>query len=350
MAMTDKVVNMKENTAKSPRIGRRKFLQIIAAAGATGALWQLGLRKKILRDRIVRHSRILMGTQINLIVYGPDREACEHAVQATFARMEALIGSFSRYDAGSELSLLNRTGSLAKPGYDLQQVLLLAEQISQLTRGSFDVTVLPLLELYRNGQAGRSLPSGSELRQTLRLVDYRKVTVSPSAVTLAEEGMAITLDGIGKGYIVDRGIDTLQKLGFTSVYVEAGGDLMVTGAKTGEKPWRIGIRNPRPEASDELLAIGITNRAVATSGDYMQPFTSDLRYHHIIDPHTGISPPELASATVTAPTVALADGLATAAMVLGPDKSVALLESIPGCEGLLIGKNLTRIQTSGFLS
>jgi thiamine biosynthesis lipoprotein len=291
----------------------------------------------------------MMGTQINLIVYGPDRDTCEEAVRSTFARMEGLIESLSRYNADSELSVLNRDGRLDNPGRPLREVLLLAEQISRLTYGSFDVSVLPLLQLYTKSRADNSLPEGSELDRTLELVNYRKITVREHRVELAERGMALTLDGIGKGYIVDQGIENLKSLGFDSVYVEAGGDLMVTGAKKGARPWRIGIRNPRPESSKELLTIGVTNTAVATSGDYMQPFTSDLRYHHIIDPRTGISPPELASATVTAPTVALADGLATAAMVLGPEKSRTLLESIPGCEGLFIGKDLSRTRTSGFL-
>ena len=101
-----------------------------------------------------------------------------------------------------------------------------------------------------------------------------------------------------------------------SVYVEAGGDLMVTGTKGNGRPWRIGIRNPRPERTDELIVIGLEDKAIATSGDYMQPFTPDFRHHHIIDPRTGIPPPQLASSTVTAPNVALADSLATAAMVL----------------------------------
>ncbi|MDW7772143.1 MAG: FAD:protein FMN transferase [Desulfobulbaceae bacterium] len=339
---------MKQNQDNSPRIGRRRFLQIIAAAGATGALWQLGLRKKILQSRIVRQSRAMMGTQINLVVHGPDRDACEEAVQAVFSRMENLIGSFSRHSPESELSLLNRTGSLKNPGRDLQQVLLLSEQVSRKTEGSFDISVLPLLNLYKTRLADGSMPAEEELRQTLRLVDYRKITIGPEAIILAENGMGITLDGIGKGYIVDQGIATLQSRGFTSVYVEAGGDLMVTGAKEGDRSWRIGIRNPRPGTSDKLIAVDITNRAVATSGDYMQPFTPDLRYHHIIDPRTGISPPELASATVTAPTVAMADALATAAMVLGPDKSLALLESIPDCEGYFISKDLHPFRTSGF--
>jgi len=341
---------MKEKTGSSPTLGRRRFLQIIAAAGATGALWRFGLMDRVLKDQVVRQSRELMGTQINLIVYGPDRDGCEKAVHATFSRMEELVGRLSRHNPESELSHLNRYGTLPDPGIDLQNVLLLASQISDLTGGSFDITVLPLLELYKNSRARDGLPTETQLRAALELVDYRKVSVSPAEITLARQGMGITLDGIAKGYIVDQGVAVLQSAGFTSVYVEAGGDLMVTGPKNGDKPWRIGIRNPRPELSDRLNTVSMTHRAVATSGDYMQPFTADLQYHHIIDPRSGISPPELASATVIAPTVALADALATATMVLGHEKSLALLESITGCEGLFIGKDLTSSRTSGFIS
>lgn len=341
---------MKQQNGTSPRIGRRRFLQIIAATGATGVLWQLGLRKKILRDRVVRQSRSLMGTQINLIVYGPDRDTSEKAINKTFSRMETLVGSLSRHNPESELSSLNRTGRLTNPGKDIQNVLQFSQQISELTGGSFDVTILPLYHLYKSRQKTDSLPTDNEIRDTLHLVDYRQISVNPTAIKLNRIGMGVTLDGIGKGYIVDQGIETLKSMGFDSVYVEAGGDLMVTGPKNSEEAWRIGIQNPRPESSDKMMVIGITHTAVATSGDYMQPFTKDLSYHHILDPHTGISPPELASATVTAPTVALADALATAAMVMGPERSLALLESMPGCEGLLIKKDLTRKQTSGFTS
>jgi thiamine biosynthesis lipoprotein len=161
--------------------------------------------------------------------------------------------------------------------------------------------------------------------------------------------MGVTLDGIAKGYIVDQGVATLRQSGFDNVYVEAGGDLMVTGAKPAQQPWRIGVRQPRPEMDWQMPVIATTAPlAIATSGDYMQAFTEDLRHHHILDPRTGMSPPELASATVTAPSAALADALATAAMVLGPQRAAAAVESFAGCAGLFIGKDLRHYRTSGF--
>lgn len=339
---------MKQHSGISPCIGRRNFLQIIAAAGAAGALWHLGLRPKNLATHTVRQSRTMMGTQINLIVHGPNLDSCEDAAQSTFARMDELVGRLSRHNPESELSSLNTLGVLFNPSEDIRKVFLLADHISSVTKGAFDVTVLPLLELYTRAKADNTLPSKELVTTALNLVSYNKVRINDSSITLAQKNMGITLDGIGKGYIVDQGAATLRSKGFPNVYVEAGGDLMVSGTKAGNMPWRIGVRNPRPEETSSLVAIEISNRAVATSGDYMQPFTEDLRHHHIIDPRTGSSPPELASATVTAPTVALADGLATAAMVLGPEKSLAVMESLPDCEGFFIDKDLKHYPTAGF--
>lgn len=339
---------MQQHSVPFPRICRRGFLQIVAAAGAAGALWHFGLRPKNLPLHTVRESRIMMGTQINLIVHDQDQKRCENAIHSTFARMDELISRLSRHDPASELSRLNRHGTLPDPSEDIRQVLLLAGNISTSTEDAFDVTVLPLVELYTGAQAGKTLPDENKVNAALQLVDHKKVHISDSAINLKQKGMGITLDGIGKGYIVDQGVATLRSNGFTNVYVEAGGDLMVSGTKASSKPWRIGIRNPRPEKASELIVVEMSNKAVATSGDYMQPYTADRRYHHIIDPHTGISPPELASATVFAPTVALADGLATAAMVLGPERALAALESMADCEGFFIGKDLQQYRTKGF--
>lgn len=123
---------------------------------------------------------------------------------------------------------------------------------------------------------------------------------------------------------------------------------MAGGHRLSGGPWRIGIRRPRPGLALQAR-FEARERAVATSGDYMQPFTADFAQHHILDPRTGRSAPELASATVLAPDAATADGLATLAMVLGPRRARALLEDLPGCEGYLVGKGLEVTRTSGFV-
>jgi len=125
---------------------------------------------------------------------------------------------------------------------------------------------------------------------------------------------------------------------------------MAVGNRYDGKPWKIGIRNPRSDDLKKMTTIEMSNRAIATSGDYMQYFTEDKKMHHIIDPRTGFSSVRTASSSILAPTVARADGLATATMVLDPDESIALLETLPDCEGYLIDKELNRYQTKGFFS
>jgi len=195
-----------------------------------------------------------------------------------------------------------------------------------------------------------SLPPQQEIDSALSLVDYRRVTIEGDTIRYAQPSMAMTLDGIGKGYIVDEGVRKINELGFANVCIEAGGDLMVTGTKSSGDPWTIAIRNPRPEKEQHQYIVTMKDRAIATSGDYMQSFSKDRRYHHIINPATGFSPPELASCSILAPSVARADGLATSAMVMGPEKAIALLETLPDCEGFLIGKDLTTYTSKDFFS
>ncbi len=336
---------MKDNAMRDPRIGRRRFLQIIAVAGAAGALYRFGVQPEEMATHVVRESRSMMGTEINLIVCGPDADGCRMAISSTFERMGDLTGRLSRHDIHSELSRLNSEGQLTAASSDLRQVLALADEISQRTDGAFDVTVLPLLDLYAKG----SIPSPAHVAKTLDLVGYKGITSARGNIVMAVPGMGITLDGIGKGYIVDQGVAALKAAGFPNVYVEAGGDLAVTGTKPAGQPWRIGIRSPRPQDPNQMVVVKASgNLAVATSGDYMQFFSDDMRHHHIIDPRSGISPAELASATVTAPTVAMADGLATAAMVLGPEQAMQVVETMDDCEGYFVDKGLRQYRTSGF--
>lgn len=332
--------------SEQPRINRRRFLQIVAVAGAAGAGWMLGLdRRKAAGYKVVKTSQPMMGTVVNLTLYGPDQNQLDAALQSTLDRMLALEAQLSRHDNTSEIGILNRTGVLHDPSPDVRAVLEMARLVSNKTDGAFDITVLPLVQLQQSGRK----PTPEAVQQALALTGFKGVTLGLNKVTLAASGMGITLDGIGKGYIVDQGVETLRQNGLSSAYVEAGGDLMVSGQKPGDRPWRIGIKNPRAGAG-EMVVLQASNRAVATSGDYMQAYDTNFDQHHIVNPQTGYSPPELASATVTAPSVALADALATAAMVMGAEKSIALLNNMFGCEGFFIDKQLNHFQSSGFLS
>ena len=292
-----------------------------------------------------------MGTMVNLTVVSDDLLAAESAAQAAFDRMSRLDVKLSRWQPDSEVSVLNRTGQLDSASDDLLAIVELSRRISRLSDGAFDITVLPLLELYkRHKKTDGGLPADAAVQETLELVDYRQLKVDGRRVQFEVPGMGITIDGAGKGYVVDEGVKELVGAGFPNVLLEAGGDLVAAGQKEPGRPWRIGIRSPRQESAGELVRFDVVDRAVATSGDYLQAFTEDYKHHHIIDPRTGHSPAELASCTLTAPTAVEADALATMAMVVGPGRTEQILEKLPGREGYLISKDLEVTKTAGFVT
>ena len=340
-----------EHEAHSPvDLKRRRFIQIVAVAGVTAAGWRLGLSGSGKPLQVARRSQPIMGTVLNLTVYGPDRDSCEQAINTTVETMLMLESHLSRHSKTSELARLNRTGRLTDPSTHLLEVLSLARDINKKSSGAFDVTILPLLQMHESIRGRNDHPDQHQLAATKGLVDFTDLQISQDMVRLKKRGMGISLDGIAKGYIVDQGVASLRNHGFSNVYVEAGGDLMVSGQKDNHSPWRIGLRPPRPQPKSKPVIIKVSDKAVATSGDYLQAFTPDLKNHHIISPKSGFSPPELASCTITAPNVALADGLATAVMVMGRDAGFDLLESMDGCEGYVVDKQLNHAATTGFFA
>jgi len=338
---------MKKDSESRSFPSRRDVLRILAVGGVAGLGWKLGLFGGKSSDAVTR-SRVLMGTLVHLTVVGDDRESAEAAAESTLERMARLESLLSGYRDDSELARLNATGRLEDASDALLDVVRRADEISRLGDGAFDITVLPVLRLYRDAtRAASGLPAGEAIEQALERVDHRALRVEGRTVSFDRPGMAITIDGVGKGYVVDQGVAELRGRGFANVFVEAGGDLMASGEKGGGRAWRVGIRNPR--AGSALQArFDTRNHAVATSGDYMQAFTPDYSLHHILDPRTGRSAPELASSTVIAPDAATADALATLTMVLGAARSRELLESLPGCEGYFVSKSLDVTRTTGF--
>lgn len=329
-----------------PSSTRRDVLRILAFGACGAAAWRLASGRQE-AEAVVR-TRALLGTWVQITVVGRDREESRAAADGALARMHDLERLLSRHRPDSELSLLNAQGRIDDASDALLDVLQLARHVSSLGDGAFDVSIAPILELNRRHwiESGRA-PDPAAVEPALALVDHRAVRVEGRRVNLKRPGMRLTLDGIGKGYVVDRGVDELRARGFANVLLDAGGDLVAAGRRRDGRPWRIGMRHPRPGAS-LLGRFEGSEVAVATSGDYMQPFSSDLAQHHILDPRTGRSAPELASATVVAPNAATADALATLTMVLGSRRGRDLLEALPGCEGCLVSKTLETTRTSGF--
>jgi thiamine biosynthesis lipoprotein len=335
------------NNNNNKALNRRQFLKITAIAGS--AIFA----GKLVNDLIaggpfftIKETRTLMGTIINISVVAESSAAGEQAVATTFAEMERQIAIFNHRNPKCPVAQLNKNGKLDQPPIELVDVLNQAVAISNLTGRAFDVTVKPMVDLFN--QAQPDLPEEFEVQALLPLVNYQDVNISHEEISFTQHGMSITLDGIAKGYIVDTGVKVLRRLGFGNVFVEAGGDLMASGVKDGENPWRVGVQSPRKNKEGLLASFNVNNQAVATSGDYMLFFTTDMKNHHILDPRSGYSAPHLASATVIASSCAQADALATALMVMKPEDGLSMVDNIANIDALLIGKQLEEYRSSSF--
>ncbi len=272
------------------QISRRNFLKIIAVGAMAGATAKLGLDALSVPER-VSATRLLMGTVVNLTIVSDDRVAAQSAIETTLARMSELESVLSQFQPESQLSQLNRSGHLDDTSPALLGLITQAQTLSNLSGGAFDITVKPLVDLYQRHQAENGeLPPAAEIEAALALVDYRQIQVDGAQIAFAQPRMSITLDGIDKGYIVDEGVSVLKALGFDNVLVEAGGDLLASGQKSAEEAWQIGVQSPRKAQSGLLEKLAVKDKAVATSGDYMQAFSADMRQHHIIDPRNWQAP------------------------------------------------------------
>jgi thiamine biosynthesis lipoprotein len=229
----------------------------------------------------------------------------------------------SLFDPESDLSRLNRIGTLRKPDTDLLAVLKIAEHIARQSQGAFDASMQPLWEIWSKAALHKSQPSSNEIQRARKLVNWRAVQVTPDTVNLHIAGMGVSLNGIAQGYATDRVRATLQAHGIQHAMIDAG-ETALLGNAPNEKPWSLSIEsaatlknsgkkntlqaalNQQDASAPIIISDG---RAMATSSDAHTTFSQDHRYHHILNPHTGYSPAQWSSVTVLASSCVVADAL-----------------------------------------
>jgi thiamine biosynthesis lipoprotein len=249
--------------------------------------------------------RPLMDTYVTIIVYA-DKEVGEEAISAAFARMEEIEKIASIYDSQSEAFRLNQDGYLEAPSDELLELINMSLDYSELTDGSFDITVQPLLDLWEyKPDAEKQLWELSEsernekINEALTLVGFDKIVVEENEIYFEKEGMGITLGGIAKGYAVDEALSTLEAMGVNYALVDAGGDIGTLGYKPGGELWEIALVNPE-DTSQCLATFEVQDKAVATSGNYERYFNPEKTAHHIVNPKTGYSALGCISVTIIA--------------------------------------------------
>jgi thiamine biosynthesis lipoprotein len=291
-----------------------------------------------------------MGTFAAITAMHPSRTEADDAIGKAFEEMDRVSRLLNRYQSASAIGTLNKEGYLSDMPSEVSEVIARALHFHKASGGAFDMTVKPLVDLYKEHFAAhKSPPSEAEVAKVLELVDASAVRFDGRTIRFAKEGMGITLDGIAKGYIIDCGAETLERHGIKHALINAGGDIRAIGGKESKTPWKVAIQDPDKEGP-YVDTITMVNGAIATSGNYEIYFDEEKLYHHIVDPKTGRSPLQSASVTVMASNVMDADGLSTAVFVLEPAAGKRFIENMPKTECLILNSAEKKIMSSGWPS
>jgi thiamine biosynthesis lipoprotein len=291
----------------------------------------------------------IMGTRITVELWSDDRPKAEEAIDALLDEMRHIDESMSTYKPTSEVSQVNAKAADGpmKISKELFDLLVKAKEYSVITDGAFDITYASVGYMYNFPKHIR--PTDAQISKALPAVNYKHVLLDAKnqTVQFTQKGVRIDLGGIAKGYSVDCGIDVLKAHGITRAYVSAGGDSRIIGDRFG-KPWVVGIRDPRKGEGEVIKRVPLIDAAISTSGDYERFFDEDgVRYHHIIDPHTGHSASKVRSATIIGPYATRTDGLSKTAFVLGPDKAMEIYNRIDDIDAIIVRLDGSVIYSKG---
>ena len=278
----------------------------------------------------------VMGTLVTIEVVHPNADS-DDAVDRAFGWFHEIEARCTRFKESELNQLTSQAGVPVQASPILYEAVSFALMVAEESGGAFDPTVGHRMEAqgfnreHRSGQIFRSGISPDDG------VSYRDVLLDPDRRTiLLRRPLTLDLGAVAKGLAVDTAARELEPC--RNFAIDAGGDLYLGGSNEHGEPWSVGIRHPRHH--DQLIdSLRVSNQAICTSGDYE-------RRAHILDPRTGTASRTAASATVVAPGAMLADALATAAFVLGPDDGIRLLTRL-GVEGLIVTPELKRYETRG---
>ena len=302
------------------------------------------------------YSSQVMGTKIEMTRPNQCRLPEDHlrydkAEQEVLRVFHEIDLKLSEWKEGTPISKLNSKagiGAVELPKFVFESVER-SIQIASMTDGAFDPTWASLWGLW--DFKTETLPSKEEVQSLLHLVNWKHVELraESSSVQLKQPGMLIGLGGIGKGIALEESKKVLADMEIDDYLIVAGGQVLAKGLNSG-KPWRVGIQTP--DNLFELVGVlEVTDTCVSTSGDYEKYFEKDgVRYHHIIDPRTGFPARGIRSVTVITPDATLADSLSTALFVMGREKAMELVDSMPEVEVVIVDESGEVFQSKPMLT
>lgn len=312
------------------------------------AIWMLltVTAKDCQAEKLTRYEslQIRMGIPVKITLYAATEETANHAFKVAFDRFRDIDRCMSDYDPDSELMQLTRNavvGEKMSVSHDLFTVLQASQSLSMQSEGAFDVTVGPVVKLWRIARRRKRLPDSEKLAAARLAVGFQKLQLFPDSrsVCFDQAGMQLDLGAIAKGYAADVALQAMQAAGVHRALIDAGGDIVAGDPPPDRGFWLIELeklRSPGNEA-DPIPTVKIKNAAIATSGDAYQFLEiAGTRYSHIVNPHTGLGLTISSTVTVIAPTGMQADGLASAVSVLGPIKGLELIRQLEATQVFVV--------------
>ncbi len=296
----------------------------------------------------VQKMKLIMGTFVEIVVYDDDRPVAEiqRTIEQAFQEIERIDSLASNWTENSTVAFINQNAGKmwVKVEPELLEIIKQAQNISCISKGAFDITVSPLIQLWHVTSPKASLPAREDILDAVKRVGYNDILIKADSIHFNRPDLQIDLGGIAKGFAVDRGMDVLVRHGIHDALINAGGDFsaICSGLTAGKR--KVWIKHPRD--TDKLYGyFKMDDGSVATSGDYERYFMVDtVRYHHIIDPFTGYPASRSISVTIKAQTAMMADALATAVFILGPKEGMKLINSLNDVDGVIIFERDHKLQ------
>ncbi|MBZ0215487.1 MAG: FAD:protein FMN transferase [Fimbriimonadaceae bacterium] len=320
-------------------MSRRRFVSLSAAGlglAAGGLIFDHSNAGAYQAPTIWRGSALGAAAQIQL--YHEDPEFAGEQIQVCRREITRLENQFSLYREDSAISRLNRQGFLENPSIEMIALMSRAISFSALTHGAFDVTIQPLWQLYvdhfSREPADPAGPSDEQIAETLKLVGSDKIDLSMQRISFADKAMGISLNGVAQGFITEHVCDILRRTGFENALVHLG-ETQTLGSHPDGRAWMVGIPVPAGDG-DLLTTVALRDQALATSGGYGSPLSSDGKHHHLLDPRTGRSANLYQSVSVIAPGATNADMLSTAIAILPLEETATLLANFAGTQAIIL--------------
>lgn len=294
----------------------------------------------------VSDTEFLLNTVSSIDIYACNGDDPEAIITDCFKYIRSLENTMSRTVDTSETAVINENGG-GTVSDDTAFIIQKSLEYSILTDGAFDITIGGVSSLWDFTSDENVVPEDSAVKSALDTVGYENIEIDGNSVTL-KNGARLDLGAIAKGYIGDKAAQFLKDRGVTSAIINLGGNTVIIGSN-GDRPFRIGIQSPTGSTGSYVGVLNLSDKSAVTSGAYQRFFIKDgVVYHHILDPDTGYpAETDIASVTVIADSSADADALSTSCYILGAEKAVELIDSLPYAEAVIVTDDGDIILSSG---